>query len=619
VPKVKYEPLILPGFEDTAQAVPEAAKEEKIDVSTLPGADTKVRFEIAYVDTLDELDAAERALLDPSTRAIGLDIETSGLDPRTDRIRLVQLAIPDMVYVIDCLKVPVIALQRILDHGRYFIGHNIKFDLSFLFQNGLRIPNGDRIWCTKLAKQMLFAGTPEGYFQKSSLRHTGATFLGVSVDKTEQTSDWMAELTHAQLRYAAMDAAIVLLIARRQLDEIMKVGLLETAKLENRCLPAMVWMENTGILLDQKRWQTLEDQALLEHGSTILKLNAMAGTNRAVMGCTQINWNSPAQVARILQGRGNEVTSTREQALVELAAGGEELAQELVKLRHLSKRIGTYGESYFKWINPVTGRIHPDFQQLGAQNSGRMSCNEPNVQQIPRLAAYRACIIAPDSHWLVKADLSQIELRVASVVAPDYTLQDVFTAGSQDVHELTAQRVLNVTTVDKEARQQAKAVNFGFVFGMGATKFQVYAFSTYGVRMEIDDALRFRKSYFNLYPGLLRWHRSQPNEPCETRTLGGRRRLAVARFSEKLNTPVQGTAADGIKNALATLWEERDLHPNARPTLCVHDEIVMQCADGYQQDTEVWLKETMEKAMAKYIPEVPVLADTKISRNWSMA
>jgi DNA polymerase-1 len=618
VPKVRYEPLLLPGFEDTIQPVQDAAREEKIDVSQLPGADTKVRFEIKYVDSVAKLGDAERALLDPAVRAIGFDIETSGLDPRQDRIRLVQMAIPDMVYVIDCLKVPVIALQKILDHGRYFIGHNIKFDLSFLFQNGLRIPNGDRIWCTKLGKQVLFAGTPEGYFQKSSLKHAGATFLGVSVDKAEQTSDWMAELTHAQLRYAAMDAAIVLPIARRQLDEMMKAGLLETAKLENRCLPAMVWMESTGIVLDQKHWQALEDQAITDRGLTIQKLNAMAGTNRAVMGCTQVNWDSPAQVARILRERGNEVSSTREQALIELAAQGEEMAQELVRLRHLSKRIGTYGSPYFEWINPVTGRIHPDFLQLGAAASGRMSCNRPNVQQIPRLAEYRACIVAPDSHWLVKADLSQIELRVASVVAPDYTLQDVFKAGSQDVHELTAQRVLNAVEVDKQARQQAKAVNFGFVFGMGATKFQVYAFSTYGVRMEIDDALRFRRNYFDLYPGLLRWHRSQPNEPVETRTLGGRRRLCVAHFSEKLNTPVQGTAADGIKNALATLWEERDSHIHARPVLCVHDEIVMQCEDGYQQDTEIWLKDVMEKAMSKYIPQVPVLAETKISRDWSM-
>lgn len=610
---------MLPGFEEVVKSVPDTAKEEKLDVSNLPGADTKVRFEIEYVDTLDKLFAAERALLDPSTRAIGLDIETSGLDPFKDKIRLVQLAIPGIVYVVDCLRVPVIALQKILDCGRYFIGQNIKFDLGFLFQNGLRIPNGDRIWCTKLAKQVLFSGTPEGYFGKSSLRHVGATFLGVSVDKTEQTSDWMAELTHAQLRYAAMDAAIMYPIAKKQLAEITSAGLLETMKLENRCIPAMVWMENTGLVLDQQAWVALEDQAILDRNLTLQKLNTMAGTNRAVMGCSQINWDSPAQVARILRERGHEVISTRETALIEFAARGEELAAELVDLRHLSKRIGTYGKAYItNFIHPVTGRIHPDFFQLGAQNSGRMSCNRPNVQQIPRLAAYRACIIAPDSHWLVKGDLSQIELRVASVVAPDYTLQNVFKAGSPDVHELTAMKVLNAIKVDKEARQQAKAVNFGFVFGMGASKFQVYAFSTYGVRMEIDEALQFRKNYFNLYPGLRAWHRSQPQEPCETRTIGGRRRLSVMRFSEKLNTPVQGTAADGIKNALATLWETRDAHPHARPVLCVHDEILMQCEDGYQHDTETWLRDTMESAMSKYIPEVPVIAETKIARDWSM-
>src|SRR4051812_47363442 len=106
---------MLPGFEEVVKSVPDTAKEEKLDVSGLPGADTKVRFEIEYVDTLDKLQAAERALLDPSTRAIGLDIETSGLDSHKDKIRLVQLALPGtdiiVVYVVDCLKIPVLALQ----------------------------------------------------------------------------------------------------------------------------------------------------------------------------------------------------------------------------------------------------------------------------------------------------------------------------------------------------------------------------------------------------------------------------------------------------------------------------------------------------------------------------
>jgi len=171
---------------------------------------------------------------------------------------------------------------------------------------------------------------------------------------------------------------------------------------------------------------------------------------------------------------------------------------------------------------------------------------------------------------LVKADYSQIELRIAAQITGDTCMVRAFQAG-MDLHELTARLVLNCTEVSKEIRQQAKALNFGLLYGMGAKTFRRYAAQNYGVQLTPVEAQQLRKRWFNTFPGICRWHDRQPDGPIETRTLAGRRRQNVERFTEKLNTPVQGTGADGLKNALALLWETRHRCPSARLVL-VGDE-----------------------------------------------
>src|SRR5262249_12586583 len=120
-------------------------------------------------------------------------------------------------------------------------------------------------------------------------------------------------------------------------------------------------------------------------------------------------------------------------------------------------------------------------------------------------------------------------------------------------------------------------------------------------------------------PGLRRWHRAQLAEPVETRTLAGRRRLAVARFTEKLNTPVQGTGADGLKAALGRLWEARGRCPSAAPVLCVHAAIVIECAAAAGELSREWLVDAMRSGMARYRPRVPVEVEAKLGGDWSRA
>ena len=188
-----------------------------------------------------------------------------------------------------------------------------------------------------------------------------------------------------------------------------------------------------------------------------------------------------------------------------------------------------------------------------------------------------------------------------------------------DLHVRTAAAVLGKQpdTVTKDDRQLAKALNFGLLYGMGAARLEEYAATTYGVRLTEEQAQRFRERFFATYPGLRRWHRAQRDGEVETRTLAGRRRLAVSRFTEKLNTPVQGSGADLIKLALARLWEGRSTCPDARPVLCVHDEIVVECDIEQVAAVTDWLTQHMEAAARELMPDVPAAVEVSTGTNWS--
>src|SRR5262249_4486524 len=194
------------------------------------------------------------------------------------------------------------------------------------------------------------------------------------------------------------------------------------------------------------------------------------------------------------------------------------------------------------------------------------SCSNPNVQNLPRTKTYRGCITAEPGHCLVKADYSQIELRIASVIAKDAAMLAAYQAG-QDLHRTTAAYLLGLSPeqVTDDQRQLAKAVNFGLLYGMGARTLQVYARQNYSVDLTPQEAQHYRERFFVAYPGLRQWHReTAAAQHTETRTLVGRRRLDVKAFTKRLNSPVQGSGADGLKWAMARLFAHRDEAPDAR-------------------------------------------------------
>ena len=209
---------------------------------------------------------------------------------------------------------------------------------------------------------------------------------------------------------------------------------------------------------------------------------------------------------------------------------------------------------------------------------------------------------------LVRADLNQMELRVLAAITEDENMLEIFRSG-KDLHINTAE-VITGQKVQKgdPARQRAKAVNFGLSFGMGAKRFLEKAKNDYGVEMTLKEAKEAKRKLLEAYPRIERWHHSEA-AACDrgnlvTYTLMGRRRVVEPdhkgkpKFTERLNAPVQGTAADILKLAMGRIWEGREEHSGALPILTVHDEVVIECDEEAAPQVEQWLSDTLRGAVA---------------------
>jgi DNA polymerase-1 len=557
----------------------------------------------------------------------GLDIETTGLDPLTHRIRLVQVAIPGKTAVLDMQQVPYDVLKPLLTAPGRFVGHNAKFELRFLAAAGLPWPT--QLSDTMHLAQLLGASAeqrPKGYY---SLEAVVERELVLSLDKTLQTSDWSGELSHEQILYAARDAAAELPLYHRLTTACTKAQLDRIRSIEEACLPALAWMESVGVLIDEAAWQARSEHDQLELGIIVADLCTLLHEAEAAgvvlpKPPEAMNWNSPPQVLKVLQALGADtITSTAEVVLTRLAPEYP-LAARLLEHRHFSQRIKNGGAKWLRaHVHEITHRVHADYQQIGSR-AGRMSCREPNMQQIPKSTEYRTSIIAAPGNAILKADYGQLQLRLAAVMAPEPVMLDALRAG-HDLHRRTAAYVLGCdeAAVTPEQRTLAKAINFGLLFGMGAQRFREQARTDYKIQLTLEEATCYRNAFFSLYPGLRSWHRAcgalKDWEGCvDTRTPLGRRRTGVDRYTEIINTPVQGAEADGFKIAVATLYEHRHEVPEAKLLMCVHDELVAECPAEQAHETAAWMTRHMQAAMDEVVQgQAPIDVEVKIGRDWA--
>ncbi|MEW6046923.1 MAG: DNA polymerase [Bacillota bacterium] len=538
---------------------------------------------------------------------VGVDTETTGLDPRTDRLRLVQVAVPGRVWVVDAWQVGTLApLGGLLaDAGVRKVFHHAAFDLKFFRAAGLR--EVASVADTMLASQLLSFGLPGG---SHTLAAAVSRHLGRDLDKSLGASDFSGALSAAQVLYAARDAAVLLPLWQVLERKLREAGLLRAARLEFGCAPAVADMEYAGILLDLDAWEELGLELRARRDALRGRLAqelVLPGGEDLFGERAPANPNSPQQVKAALEGLGLEVPDTRESTL-KAVAGDHPVVRALLECRALEKLISAFIEKLPGHVNPATGRIHATYDQCRTA-AGRFSCREPNVQQVPRDPAFRKCFRAEEGNALVICDYSQIELRIAAALSGDARMLDAYRHG-QDLHVLTAAMVSgkNPRDVSKEERQRAKACNFGLIYGMSARGLQAYARDSYGVHMSLEEAEEFRRRFFGAYRGITAWHRAQRGLR-EVRTRSGRLR----RFegdppaTELYNTPVQGTGADVLKRAMGRLRPHL-VRLDADLVACVHDELVCECAEERAQELlEVMVRE-MEAAAAEFVPEVPVVA-----------
>ncbi len=343
-------------------------------------------------------------------QVIGLDTETTELDPYLGRLRLIQLATPSGVHVIDLdafsanaggngnrdeslRHLPALAPLRDLlsAHRPVKIAHNAKFDAKFI-KHTLGADLGG-IFDTLLASQLIGAGDIE---ERHGLETVASRYLNEAVDKSERLSNWNLELSESQLEYAARDAAVLLPLREKLIERLRSDSLIKCASLEFDCVMTVADIELTGFYMHKDRW--LEQlaivdkrrQELAEELQNVLAEESSQGTLFGGPQRDDINLDSHQQLTQALERLGIPVPdSTRNWKLQPLAAEYPVIAT-LLEYRTVQKALTSYGQNMIELVNPTTGRLHADFRQIGAP-TGRFSCTNPNIQQVPHALEYRRC------------------------------------------------------------------------------------------------------------------------------------------------------------------------------------------------------------------------------------
>lgn len=570
---------------------------------------------------------------------VGLDTETTGLDPHRDRLRTLQIATVTDAWVIDTWAVgelePVrrwLAARAVAGHRTLL--HNAKFDINMLRAAAGGAPIHPLAISDLLLWSLLLGcgrPVPGGH----GLAAVADRWLSLSLAKDQQRADWTGPLTAEQVAYAARDAWVLLPLAAAMRDGgpggpgLRREGLLRIAEVEDACVPAVADMEYAGIGFDLPYWQTLTAALRLAARETRADVfRQLGGAQRPVQVSLfgdevhALNLESPAQVKAALRAAGVAVTSTAEAALKPHVAEHPAVAA-LLRHKKNAKLLSAFADALPRHLHPATGRIHPAYHQLTGNALGRFSCANPNIQQIPHDPRFRRAFTAPAGRRLVIADLSQIELRIMCRLSGDARMLQAYRQG-EDLHRLTASLLAGVPlgAVTREQRQMSKAANFGLIYAMSAAGLRAYALNAYGIAMTAQEADTFRRRFFASYAGVLAFHRRQDTtarRAREVRTLLGRcRRWADGPIGlpELVNTPTQGTGADILKRAMGLLRPAL-LRTDSDLVASVHDELVVECPVDRAEEVRHAVRGALEAAGRECLDPVPVQADAVIGTSWA--
>ena len=612
---------------------PQKAKQKESTLINDPLKHYKVSVE--YITTKEQTVSAFAELL-TTNKPIALDIETyskdkgygdkGGLDPYLSEIRLVQCySGGEKIYVFDLQKVTLKDFPKEF-WKRQLVCHNALFELQHLRHKGIHPKKVD---CT-----LLIAHTLSGKTIKwgMSLKKLCEKALKINLSKEQQVSNWSVEtLSKEQIEYASIDALVTFKLFEKIEPFLKKKEKALSYETKKDAQHSLTKMKLSGLYINRNKHQSLMDQWKQEQEESESKIKDILG---------EINPNSSKQLNVWLKENMDKQTLAKWK---KTKTGKLQTSQDVLKLykdqipwfkdherfKGAGKNFSTYGEGLLKQINPITGRLHSDVFLAGTV-TGRLSSAKPNCQNFPKDKSFREIFEAPKGKTLVLADYSQMELRVASLISQDKTMLKAYENGI-DLHKKTASFVAGVseTEVTKEQRQQAKAINFGFLFGQKAQGFVNYARDKYGVVMSLKEAENAQRKFFQTYKGLKAWQEKIKKEVVKN--LKVQTPLGFVRYFEKgtnqwsleneaLNLPIQGGAAESILKALKHIGEKLNWE-KAQIINCIHDEIIIESDDDYVEEAGKILEEGMIQGFLDVFPKgcTRDLVEVGTGKNWAEA
>lgn len=655
---IKYMPSYSPGivYRDPGKApfVDRAMNNFK---SMVEGSlDEPPELDVRVITNMRQLKRAFQHLTENDYLHLSYDIETTGLVRFEDEINLFGFGNDQVQYIIP-LEAPLSPLKglRLAQHKlittaikwlnrntKNLVAGNGKFDDLFLeYKFGVK-PN--ITFDVVLASHILNENTPNGV-KENAVQECNAP--NWDVDKNLKTGKYSTpEKYQEYLTYLGYDIYYeykLFRVFRKKLKQdkaLMKL-------FYHLYMPGIIsyeTVEQHGVFIYPQQFKKVRKHLESEKAKIEKELLRMAGH--------EVNWNSPAQIQKllyeelklpILERTESGAPSTSEATLMQLR-DEHPIVELILKYRGVNIQISHFIDG---WINRMWGRrLYPNFKLHGTV-TGRTSCTDPNLQQVPRDPIIRNLVGAPEGWSVVEIDYSQAELRIAAIMSGDETMTRIYQTGG-DIHThtyemITGEKVSDDKYIRKEQRKKAKAVNFGFVYGMGWKKFKLYARDNYGVDLTDKEAEQWREKFFDTYHSLPKWHSKQRRivqSMGQVRSPIGRiRRLPDIYSTDKskkaeaerqsINSPVQGFGSDltilGMSEIMgnAQYYDPDYVLDKDRFFVIgtVHDATLFEVRNDYLMEFCPRAKHILEhpKALEEvfhFESNVPIVADVAVGQSW---
>ena len=613
--------------------------DQEVEIDVQPH-DNPHGINIIVVDSENKLQNCTKAL--NAAKTIAFDTETTGIDALQAQLVGIALAVDEN----EGFYIPIghqegkqLSIEQVREAlSSPFtnkqinkVAHNAKYDLMVLNRFGFQITP---ITCDTMIAEWLL--NPDS--RNLSLKNLAWVRLGVEMTHIEaligsgKSQRSMAAVAINEVApYAGADAVMTLRLMQPLLAELEQNKLKKILnEVEMPLIPILADMEKSGISLDIPYFLSFAKELDTKLITIEQNIFEMVGE--------PFNLNSTQQLSNVLfkrlqlepPDRSRKTSSgfySTAAGVLEEMRGQHEVVDQILEYRELSKLKSTYVDPLPMQVNPQTGRIHTSFNQTGTA-TGRIASANPNLQNIPTRTELgrrvRNGFIAKPGHLLLAVDYSQIELRIVAHMAHDQAMLEAFNKG-QDIHATTAAAIYDMPLekVTKKERRHAKAINFGLIYGM----------SPFGLTRSTDltlaEAENFVKAYFERFPGIKTWldhTRKIAAEQGYVETMIGRRRyfpnlksgtnymVKQREEREAINAPIQGTAADIMKLAMADL-------PNAlskaglkaKMLLQVHDELILEVPIEELAETASHVMQVMENAFKL---DIPLTTEARSGKNW---